>query len=152
MHKIGSNKILLKAHTRWATHGQPSQLNSHPHRSDPNNEFTMVHNGIITNYKEIKTLLEKKGVTFETETDTECVAKLTKYIYDSQKEKLTFTNLVKSVVKELVSFTALVFDADLFITRCSRPCRKEVSRSSSRASITPTKLLPPAEALPCLLA
>ncbi|KAL1932389.1 hypothetical protein VTP01DRAFT_9445 [Rhizomucor pusillus] len=97
------------AHTRWATHGQPSQLNSHPHRSDPNNEFTMVHNGIITNYKEIKTLLEKKGVTFETETDTECVAKLTKYIYDSQKEKLTFTNLVKSVVKELEGSFAFIF-------------------------------------------
>lgn len=78
-------------------------MNSHPHRSDPNNEFTIVHNGIITNFKEIKTLLEKKGITFETETDTECVAKLTKYIYDTQKDSnMTFTSLVKAVVKEVV--------------------------------------------------
>ncbi|CDS12447.1 Putative Glutamine-fructose-6-phosphateFT transaminase (Isomerizing) [Lichtheimia ramosa] len=100
------------AHTRWATHGQPSQLNSHPHRSDPNNEFTIVHNGIITNYKEIRTLLEKKGTTFETDTDTEIVAKLTKYIFDSQKEKVSFTVLVKQVLKELEGSFAFIFKSN----------------------------------------
>jgi len=92
------------AHTRWATHGQPSPINSHPHRSDAKNEFTVVHNGIITNYRELKLVLEKKGYTFESETDTEAIAKLAKYIYDSQKgnKQLTFTDLVKGVVKELV--------------------------------------------------
>ncbi|KAI9025114.1 isomerising glucosamine-fructose-6-phosphate aminotransferase [Phycomyces nitens] len=99
------------AHTRWATHGQPSQLNSHPHRSDAKNEFVIVHNGIITNYKEIKTLLEKKGFSFESDTDTECVAKLTKYIWDSQKStvNLTFTDLVKLVAKELEGSFAFIF-------------------------------------------
>ncbi|KAJ3386702.1 glutamine--fructose-6-phosphate transaminase (isomerizing), partial [Chytriomyces hyalinus] len=87
------------AHTRWATHGQPSERNSHPHRSDPKSEFTVVHNGIITNYKELRTLLEKKGYMFESDTDTECIAKLAKYVYDSQKgsKTITFTSLIKAV-------------------------------------------------------
>lgn len=94
------------AHTRWATHGQPCPVNSHPHRSDAANQFTVVHNGIITNYKELKTLLEKKGYPFESQTDTECVAKLALYLYDQQKaagKSITFTSLVKAVIKELVS-------------------------------------------------
>jgi glucosamine--fructose-6-phosphate aminotransferase (isomerizing) len=104
------------AHNRLATHGQPSQRNSHPQRSDPNNEFLVVHNGIITNFKEIKTVLEKKGYQFESDTDTECIAKLTKYIYDSQKanKQINFTNLVKSVVKELEGAFALIFKSTHF--------------------------------------
>jgi len=99
------------AHTRWATHGQPSKINSHPQRSDPKGEFTVVHNGIITNYKELKLVLEKKGYTFESDTDTEAVAKLTKYLYDSQNgnKNLSFTSLVKGVIKELEGAFALIF-------------------------------------------
>ncbi|KAG7437822.1 Glutamine--fructose-6-phosphate aminotransferase [Fusarium oxysporum f. sp. raphani] len=88
------------AHTRWATHGPPSTTNCHPHRSDVNWEFTVVHNGIITNYKELKTLLQAKGFKFETETDTECIAKLTKYIHD-QHPSIGFTDLAKAVIQEL---------------------------------------------------
>ena len=69
-------------------------------RSDPTWEFSIVHNGIITNYKELKTLLETKGFRFETETDTECIAKLTKYIYD-QHPTIGFTDLAKAVIQEL---------------------------------------------------
>ncbi|OIW35650.1 isomerising glucosamine-fructose-6-phosphate aminotransferase [Coniochaeta ligniaria NRRL 30616] len=88
------------AHTRWATHGAPSTKNCHPHRSDPNWEFAIVHNGIITNYKELKTLLQGKGFKFETDTDTECIAKLAKYIYDSHPT-IGFTDLAKAVISEL---------------------------------------------------
>lgn len=88
------------AHTRWATHGPPSRTNCHPHRSDPTWEFSVVHNGIITNYKELKTLLQAKGYKFETETDTECIAKLAKYLYD-QHPNLDFVDLAKAVITEL---------------------------------------------------
>ncbi|RHZ55462.1 hypothetical protein Glove_415g37 [Diversispora epigaea] len=104
------------AHTRWATHGEPSQNNSHPHRSDAKGEFTVVHNGIITNYKELKTVLEKKGYVFESDTDTECVAKLAKYLYDTQNpnQNLSFTALVKGVIKELEGAFALIFKSTHF--------------------------------------
>lgn len=88
------------AHTRWATHGQPSRINCHPHRSDPSWQFSVVHNGIITNYKELRVLLEGKGFKFETETDTECIAKLAKYLYDAHPD-IEFLMLAKAVIKEL---------------------------------------------------
>lgn len=98
------------SHTRWATHGQPTPANAHPHRSDTGNEFTIVHNGIITNYKEIRTLLTNKGFTFETDTDTEIVAKLLKYVYDSQRgQRITFPDLAKAVIKELEGAFAFLF-------------------------------------------
>lgn len=66
-------------HTRWATHGEPSDINSHPHGSK---RVSIVHNGIIENYKDIKKFLTGKGYTFISEADTETVAKLLDYYYD----------------------------------------------------------------------
>ncbi|MDF2811915.1 MAG: glmS, partial [Microvirga sp.] len=60
-------------HTRWATHGKPNETNAHPHATD---KLAVVHNGIIENFRELKTGLESKGVRFQTETDTEVVAQL----------------------------------------------------------------------------
>ncbi|TRM62218.1 hypothetical protein BD626DRAFT_558083 [Schizophyllum amplum] len=98
------------AHTRWATHGVPSEVNCHPLKSDAKAEFCVVHNGIVTNYNEIRMVLSKRGYKFESETDTETVAILTKYVYDSQPDKrITFTELIKTVLKELEGSFALVF-------------------------------------------
>lgn len=66
-------------HTRWATHGEPSDANSHPHG---NGRVAIVHNGIIENYAEIRAFLQKRGYTFESETDSESAAKLLDYHYD----------------------------------------------------------------------
>ena len=74
------------AHTRWATHGEPSERNSHPQPSGDDNRFIVVHNGIITNYKDIKTFLETKGFRFESETDTEVIAKLIAHIHDGHPQ------------------------------------------------------------------
>ena len=67
-------------HTRWATHGEPNDINSHPHIGN-RNKIAVVHNGIIENYMEIRTYLEKKGVEFVSETDTEVIAQLIEYYY-----------------------------------------------------------------------
>ena len=67
-------------HTRWATHGEPNDLNAHPHASE-NGKFIIIHNGIIENYSRLKSRLENRGYTFKSDTDTEVLANLIEYIY-----------------------------------------------------------------------
>ncbi|XP_077532733.1 glutamine--fructose-6-phosphate aminotransferase [isomerizing] 2-like isoform X4 [Haemaphysalis longicornis] len=105
------------AHTRWATHGAPSDLNSHPQRSSPDNEFVVVHNGIITNYKDVKQFLIQRGCHFESETDTEMIAKFIKHIHDTHPG-LSFRELVEQVIQQLEGAFALVFKSKRFPHQC----------------------------------
>jgi glucosamine--fructose-6-phosphate aminotransferase (isomerizing) len=71
-------------HTRWATHGEPNDVNAHPHES-MNGNFVLVHNGIIENYSKLKTDLIGKGFEFQSDTDTEVLANLIEYFYQSDE-------------------------------------------------------------------
>lgn len=105
------------AHTRWATHGQPSELNSHPQRSDLDQTFVVVHNGIITNFKDVKMFLEKKGFVFESETDTEAIVKLVHHLY-SQHPEYSFRELVEQAIQQLEGAFALCFKSKHFPGEC----------------------------------
>jgi len=101
------------AHTRWATHGVPSEVNSHPQRSGEENEFIVVHNGILTNYKDVKKFLEQKGFVFESETDTEVIAKLIKHLSMVNPEA-KFRELVEKTIMQLEGAFACCFKSKMF--------------------------------------
>lgn len=90
-------------HTRWATHGRPSDANSHPHM-DCHGDFAVVHNGIIENYLALKEELMAKGHVFKSETDTEIVAHLLEEVYDGD-----FEAAVREVLRQIEGSYALVF-------------------------------------------
>ena len=91
-------------HTRWATHGRPTEENAHPHR-DQSGKVVVVHNGIIENYLPLKERLASNGSTFKTETDTEVIAHLIGHYKD--KEDLPLEKAVQKAVKELRGIFAL---------------------------------------------
>ena len=90
-------------HTRWATHGRPSDANSHPH-TDCSGDFVVVHNGIIENYLTLKEDLIEKGHAFKSETDTEVVAHLLEEIYNGD-----FVSSVREVLRRIEGAYSLVF-------------------------------------------
>lgn len=99
-------------HTRWATHGVPSDTNSHPHLSN-NGKIALVHNGIIENYDTLKTMLLGKGYTFKSETDTEVLVNLIQYFMDTQRD-IDFPTAVRYALNEVYGAYAITVMHDDF--------------------------------------
>jgi glucosamine--fructose-6-phosphate aminotransferase (isomerizing) len=91
-------------HTRWATHGRPTEENAHPHR-DCTGQYVVVHNGIIENYLDLKERLQRQGHKFVTETDTEIVA----HLVEEYAKNLPFEEAVRKTLKDLRGIYSLVF-------------------------------------------
>ena len=95
------------AHTRWATHGIPNDVNAHPH-IDKTGKIALVHNGIIENYGAIKKTLESRGVVFKSETDSEVLVQLISELYYNGDGKLDFKDSVKAALQEVVGAYGIV--------------------------------------------
>ena len=119
--KINNTKLIKShmgiAHTRWATHGEPSEVNAHPHKIG---KITLVHNGIIENASVLKKELEKDGVKFNTSTDTEVVAGLIDYYYDGDMVKALEKTIER--IKGSYALAILVDGEDkMYAVRCESP-------------------------------
>ena len=115
------------AHTRWATHGKPTDVNSHPHM-DNKNTTAVVHNGIIENYIELRKFLENNGYKFISQTDTEVIPNLINYYYEKidEKSEKNFLKAMALAIKDLKgSFAIEVLNEDfkdkLFVVRKDSP-------------------------------
>ena len=91
-------------HTRWATHGEPDDKNAHPHFSD-SGDLVIIHNGIIENYATLKEGLEKRGMKFRSDTDTEVLGNLIEYIL--QNDQVSLDEAVRLALNEVVGAYAI---------------------------------------------
>jgi glucosamine--fructose-6-phosphate aminotransferase (isomerizing) len=93
------------AHTRWATHGEPNDINAHP-QVDETETLALIHNGIIENYSTLRTFLKEQGVTFKSDTDTEVLAQLISSIY--QRDGLSLEEAVRAALQEVIGAYGIV--------------------------------------------
>ncbi len=126
IHKKNTDGNIGIGHTRWATHGEPNDINAHPHTSQ-NGHFTLIHNGIIENYARLKKKLKDRGYSFKSETDTEVLVNLIEYIYLKGKELDVDAEIAVRLAlsKVIGAFGIIVMSADepekLIVARRSSP-------------------------------
>lgn len=120
---LNSEATVGIGHTRWATHGVPSDINAHPHISN-NGKLAIIHNGIIENYGTLKIMLTSKGYTFKSETDTEVLVNLIQYMQETQIVDLS--TAVRYALNEVVgAYSIAVMEVDqpqeIVVARLSSP-------------------------------
>jgi len=107
------------AHTRWATHGEPNDLNAHPHM-DETETIALIHNGIIENYHSLRGVLQKEGVTFKSDTDTEVLVQLIASFY--RRDKLSFEQAVRAALHKVIGTFGIVAlcseEPDVMVAAC----------------------------------
>ncbi len=121
-HNYNTEGTIGMGHTRWATHGEPNDINAHPHSSQ-NGRFVLIHNGIIENYAKLRERLEDVGYVFKSETDTEVLVNLIEYIYE--KGDMTAEMAVRIALSRVVGAYGLV------IACTSEPNQLIAARKSS---------------------
>ncbi|MBL52171.1 MAG: glutamine--fructose-6-phosphate aminotransferase, partial [Candidatus Marinimicrobia bacterium] len=94
------------AHTRWATHGEPNDINAHPHL-DHTGKIALIHNGIIENYEILKDVLQKQGISFTSDTDSEVLCQLISALYYNG-DKITFEEAVRAALQDVIGAFGIV--------------------------------------------
>ena len=120
---VPENKGIGMGHTRWATHGEPNNINAHPHRSNSGN-FVVIHNGIIENYSSLRNELLSHGCTFTSATDTEILVQLIEFIYE--QEEISAEEAIRRALNKVVGAYGIIVMCEnepgkLFVARNSSP-------------------------------
>lgn len=128
------------AHTRWATHGEPTELNAHPHKGEKGRVW-LVHNGIIENYKELRDELKDKGIKTESETDTEVLAKVIESLYTDSLEAAVRAAL--KTVRGTYGLAVMAEDAPdkIVIARMGSPIVLGIGKDGNFVSSDPSALM-----------
>ena len=116
---MNANATIGIGHTRWATHGGVTKENAHPHKVG---KITLVHNGIIENYIDIKKAIENKGYKYKSETDTEIAAALLDSLYEENNDMIKTLHEASKIIRGSYAFVVLVDGLDeIYATRCASP-------------------------------
>ena len=116
---MNANATIGIGHTRWATHGGVTKENAHPHKVG---KITLVHNGIIENYIDIKKAIENKGYKYKSETDTEIAAALLNSLYEENNDMIKTLHEASKIIRGSYAFVVLVDGLDeIYATRCASP-------------------------------